>query len=103
MIDLVKNNISEIDTICKSHSVKSLYLFGSATNNEFNPNSSDLDFVVEFNQTVDPLDYADNFFSLLDSLKSLFNKKVDLLSYRALKNPIIISEIDNSKVQLYAA
>jgi predicted nucleotidyltransferase len=103
MIDLVKNKVQEIETICRKHYVKSLYIFGSAVRGNFNPDTSDLDFVVEFNQDIDPMYYADNFFSLLDALKQLFNKEVDLLSFRALKNQVIISEINNSKVQLYAA
>lgn len=103
MIDLIKNNIEEIQAVCKRHYVKSLHVFGSAAKGNFNQNTSDLDFVVEFNQAIDPLDYADNFFSLLDALKQLFQTDVDLLSYRALKNQVIISEINTSKIQLYAA
>ena len=103
MIDLIKNNLPQIKTICEKHYVKSLHLFGSATKDNFDPISSDLDFVVEFNQDIDPLYYADNFFSLMDSLKDLLHKEIDLLSYNALKNKIIISEIENSKVQMYYA
>jgi len=103
MIDLIKNNIKDLEIICENHKVRSLYLFGSAAKNEFNPKKSDLDFVVEFNNTIDPIDFADNFFSLLDALKDLFKTDIDLLSYRALKNQIMIAEIENSKVQLYAA
>ncbi|HRN41373.1 MAG TPA: nucleotidyltransferase domain-containing protein [Vicingus sp.] len=103
MIDLIKNNIKDLETICEKHKVKSLYLFGSAAKNKFIPKKSDLDFVVEFNNTIEPIDFADNFFSLLDALKDLFKTDIDLLSYRALKNQIIIAEIENSKVQLYAA
>ena len=103
MIDLIKNNIKELEIICEKHKVRSLYLFGSAAKNEFKPKESDLDFVVEFNNTIDPIDFADNFFSLLDALKDLFKTEVDLLSYRALKNQIMKAEIDKSKVQLYAA
>jgi predicted nucleotidyltransferase len=103
MIDLIKDNIKDLETICEKHMVKSLYLFGSAAKNEFNPKKSDLDFVVEFNKNINPIDFADNFFSLLDALKDLFKTDIDLLSYRALKNQIMIAEIENSKVQLYAA
>jgi hypothetical protein len=103
MIDLIKNNTESLTSLCATHFVKSLYIFGSATKGNFNPITSDLDFVVEFNDSIDPIDYADNFFSLLDGLKQLFQKEVDLLSFRALKNQVIISEFNNSKVQLYAA
>ena len=103
MIDLIKNNTEALASICVEHYVKSLHLFGSAAKGDFNPKKSDLDFVVEFNDAIDPIDYADNFFSLLDALKQLFQKEVDLLSFRSLRNQVIISEFNNTKVQLYAA
>jgi len=103
MIAEVKNSSKEIESICKKHFVKTLHLFGSAAKGEFTSGKSDLDFVVEFTQDIDPINYADNFFSLQESLKQLFNNEIDLLSYRALKNPIIISEVNNSKIELYAA
>ncbi len=103
VIDLIDNNKDAIKQLCKAHFVKALFLFGSATTDNFIPGTSDLDFVVEFKDDVDPVDFADNFFSLLDSLKTLFNSEVDLLSYRALKNQVIINEVERSKVSLYAA
>ena len=94
---------SKLKEICGNHFVDSLFLFGSATGDHFDKVQSDVDLVVEFNSKLNPIDFADNYFSLLRSLELLFDKKVDLLSYRALKNPIIIEEIENSKVLLYAA
>jgi predicted nucleotidyltransferase len=103
MIDLVKNNVKGLQDICVRYHVKSLHLFGSAAKGDNHSKTSDLDFVVEFNESIDPVDYADNFFGLLNDLKQLFKKDVDLLSQRALRNPIMISEINRSKVLLYAA
>lgn len=103
MIPLIENNKQELKQICEKHNVSQLFLFGSAAKGNFNPKSSDLDMVVEFSNKIDPLDYAENFFSLLESLENLFNLKVELLSLKALKNTIMIREIENSKVQLYAA
>jgi len=103
MLNLIKSNKIELNKICKSHKVSELFLFGSATTINFDIEKSDLDFVVKFNNSLDLLDYADNFFSLMDSLKILFNKKIDLLSLRALKNEVIISEVEKTKVLLYAS
>ncbi|MFT7157477.1 MAG: putative nucleotidyltransferase [Parvicella sp.] len=103
MIDLISNNKIQLKRICEKHLVKSLYLFGSAAKNQFDTLHSDLDFVVEFNPNINPIDYSDYFLDLLGDLKILFGKDVDLLSYRALKNRIMIAEIDHSKIELYAA
>ena len=52
---------------------------------------------------LDVLNYADNYFSFLEELENLLGKKIDLVSKNSLKNPILIEEIDRSKVNLYAA
>ena len=49
------------------------------------------------------LAYADNYFEFLKQLEILTGKKVDLVSKKSLKNPILIDEIERSKVELYAA
>lgn len=103
MIDLIQNKISEIIAACKEHHVESIALFGSAAKNAMHEDS-DIDFLVEFSQDIDVLDYADNYFSLLGQLqKILINRKVDLVSSKSLKNPVLKEEIYKSKVDLYAA
>lgn len=103
MIDLISNNLEKLNAICEKHLVKSLFLFGSATTEQFDSKTSDLDFMVEFQPTVNPMDYADNYFSLMEDLKKLFERNIDLVSHRALKNEILIAAIDSTKIQLYAA
>ena len=102
MTDQIKDRLEEIIQLCKSHGVNSIALFGSAANNTMNENS-DIDFLVQFDDDIDVLEYADNYFSLLEKLEALMGKKIDLVSKKSLKNPILIEEIDRSKVDLYAA
>jgi predicted nucleotidyltransferase len=102
MIDIVKNKQRSIEEICQKYLVKSLFLFGSAAKGNFS-NESDLDFVVVFKEEVSPVDFADYFFGLQEDLKQLLNKEIDLLSKRAIRNSIIISEIEKTKVPVYAA
>lgn len=103
MIQLVKTHIDDLKQLCKKYAVQELYLFGSAAKDDFNEQLSDLDFVVRFSDKLEPVDFADHYFSLLEDLSKLFGKKIDLLSYRALKNEVIIREIEQTKVPLYAA
>ncbi len=100
MIPIVENKLGQIITLCKAHQVDTLALFGSAVSGEFNQNS-DLDFLVEFSDSVELLDYSDNYFSLLEKLESLFGRPIDLVSRKSLKNPILLAEIMKSKISLY--
>src|SRR5690606_2937760 len=99
----IDNDLKQIIIkICTDHFVDKLYLFGSAILVKFDE-GSDIDWIVELCDKLDLLHFDVNYFSLLDALKNIFQREIDLLSYRALKNPILIAEIDKSKVQLYAA
>lgn len=102
MIKAVENNLGEIRSLCKSHNVEEISLFGSATTERFEEDS-DLDFLVRFSNSIELLDYADNYFDLLEQLQKLFNRHIDLVSERSLKNPILIQEIKKSKISLYGS
>src|SRR4030042_7030498 len=97
-LDKFKGDINEI---CKQHSVRSLYVFGSVLTNDFN-DKSDIDLLVDIDSN-DPLDYADNYFNLKFALQELFKRSIDLLESKALKNPYIIENINRSKSLIYGA
>ena len=102
MFELIKNKLNEIIVLCKSHHVKSISLFGSAVKNNMHEDS-DIDFLVQFSDEIEVLNYADNYFQLLEKLEILIGKKIDLLTQKSLKNPILKKEIEQSKIDLYAA
>jgi uncharacterized protein len=90
---------SEISKLCEIHKVKSLYAFGSVLNDKFNT-ESDIDLVVDF-QPLDVLDYADNYFELKFSLEKVFNRSIDLLEEKALRNPYFIKSLNQQRQLVY--
>ena len=96
---LIENNIQKIITLCKKHKVGKLFVFGSILTNRFNE-KSDVDMVVDFDK-VNLEDYADNYFDFKYSLEDLFGREVDLLEDKAIRNPILRRNIDNSKLLVY--
>jgi len=98
----IPDKIIEIVALCKKHCVKSISLFGSAAKNEINGHS-DIDFLVEFSDDLQLLDYADNYFLLIEGLELITGRKIDILTVRSLKNPLLKGEIYKSKIDLYAA
>jgi hypothetical protein len=103
MISLIENNYEAIKDLCVKFRVRRLELFGSAIDDEnFDPENSDLDFLVEF-QPLKQGEYADTYFGLLEALESLFNRHVDLVMVRAVKNPYFLEVINRSRKVLYAA
>lgn len=98
-MNLVNRNIEVINDLCRKHKVRKLFAFGSILTNKFEQ-TSDIDLVVDF-QDIDLYDYADNYFDFKDSLESLFNREVDLLEDKAIKNPYLRQSIDSSKQLIY--
>jgi predicted nucleotidyltransferase len=102
MNQLIEDKIYELKKICEKHSVSELFLFGSALNEDFSE-ESDLDFAVLFKQELTPLELGGAFLDLLNELENLFSRKIDLVSYRVLQNPVFKAELDKTKRTLYAA
>jgi predicted nucleotidyltransferase len=102
MIDLVEQHRSDLLSLCRKYDVHRLDVFGSAAQGDFDPTRSDLDFLVEFNNfTVH--NAFDRFFGLKIDLEDLFRKEIDLVSYRAIRNPFFKQVVDNTRVTVYAA
>jgi len=89
----------DIKKLCRQNKVKSLYVFGSVLTDKFNE-KSDIDLLVDIDSN-DPFVYADNYFNLKFALQELFNRPIDLLERKAMKNQYIIENIDRSKSLIY--
>ena len=98
-MEFFRKYIEQIKLLCENSNVKALFAFGSVTTNSMNENS-DIDLVVDI-ESSDPIEYSDNYFELKSGLKKLFNKEIDLLEQRAICNPFLKQQIDNTKVLVY--
>lgn len=87
---------SQIKRLCESHKVKTLYSFGSVNTTNFNQDS-DIDLVVDF-KIEGPIEYTDNYFDFKFELEKIFNRQIDLLESKAIKNPFLKKSIDKTKV-----
>jgi predicted nucleotidyltransferase len=101
MIGIVEDRMAEVAALCERYGVKRLDLFGSAAKDGFDPEASDLDFVVSFERR-DPPELFDRYFGLEEDLEALFGRRVDLVMEGALeKSPRFAKGIEGSRVLLY--
>jgi len=98
--EFIRKREGEFVALCKSHDVSFLYAFGSATGPHFNDQTSDIDLLVELN-TSDPIEKGKNLLDLWDRFEAFFQRKVDLVTWAQLRNPILRRNIDASKVLVY--
>ena len=102
MENLVRDHCEEIAALCRSFRVRRLELFGSAAIGPFDPRTSDVDFLVEF-QDLKTGEWADAYFGLKEALEALLGRPVDLVTPSALRNTYLIQSINQSRTPLYAA
>jgi hypothetical protein len=102
MNTMIQEKIPDLSSLCSKYHVQRLELFGSATGDAFKSGSSDLDFLVEF-LPLQPGEHANAYFGLLEELRNLFQRPVDLVMIRAVKNPYFLQGIKSSRIVLYAA
>lgn len=101
IMTLLATHMDEIKNICASYKVRTLFAFGSVTSDRFKPDS-DVDLIVDIAES-DPIAYSDSYFKIKEQLEAIFNRHVDLLEQKALKNPFLKKEIDRTKILIYGA
>ena len=100
-MNLIELNMDKITALCKKYKVAKLWVFGSILTPRFNE-ESDVDLSVSFDKENIKLDdYADNYFDLLDELKSLFSRNIDLVCDDSVQNPYFRKELDDTKLLIY--
>ena len=91
----------QLQQICKKYNVKELYLFGSATTDDFSE-ESDLDFIVKFDRQGFEGAF-DQFIDFKQELEHIYGRPVDLYHLKKFRNTIFQKEVERSKKLLYAA
>ncbi|CUA93989.1 nucleotidyltransferase family protein [Thiomonas bhubaneswarensis] len=91
----------EVAQLCRRSGARRLDVFGSAIRDDFDPDRSDLDFLVEFDD-VPPAHYAQAYFTLKEGLEKLFGRPVDLVTGSSLANPYFRQRIASESRTVYA-
>jgi len=95
-----EKKLCELRKILEKHKVKRAYLFGSILTEHFNENS-DIDFLISFQDGLEPLYNGELWWSLYDELRLMFNREIDIITERTLKNPYFIKELNETKQLIY--
>jgi predicted nucleotidyltransferase len=96
-IDIPRDKIVEF---CRKWMVKEFSLFGSVLRDDFGPDSDvDVLVVLEENAPWDLFDWVD----MIDELKTIFGRDVDLVEKTAISNPFRRRNILRTHTVIYAA
>jgi hypothetical protein len=89
--------------LCRRFHVRRLDLFGSAARGDFDPERSDVDFLVEFDRTHPDALSLGTYFGLKEALEGLLGRPVDLVEPGAVRNPYLKASIEGSREPVFAA
>ncbi|MEY2859981.1 MAG: hypothetical protein RL392_439 [Pseudomonadota bacterium] len=102
MHSAISQHRSGISAICQRYGIRKLEVFGSAARaDDFQPDSSDADFLVEFAPDLQP--GLDTFFGAKAALEALLGRGVDLVEPGAVRNPYVLASINRNREAIYAA
>ncbi len=101
--EIVTQHLEEVRGLCEKYRVKRLAIFGSAVQGTFDPERSDLDFVVEFDDDVRGSAGWHAYFDLKFALQDLFSRSVDLVEWSADLKPYFREVLAATQRNLYAA
>lgn len=98
----IANKREEMVELCQRYAVERLEVFGSAARGtDFNPETSDADFLVEFSSDSD-LRPFDQYFGFAEALRDTLGRPVDLVEADMIRNPYLQASIDRSRELVYA-
>ena len=100
MLPIIEKHIDEITQLCEKYGVRRLELFGSACRGEFDPETSDLDFIAEF-ADIDLPGYGMRYLEFADALEVLLARKIDVITTNSTMNPLFRQAIDECRVMIY--
>ncbi len=99
----IEQHRDRIADICRRFAVRQLEVFGSAARGtDFDPETSDADFLVEFasQSGMRPLD---QYFGLAEALEQALGRPVDLVEPGAIQNPYVRASIDRAREVVYVS
>ena len=100
MHEVLKKKLPEVQTLFKKYKVKRAYAFGSVCTPYFT-DESDIDFLITFEDGLDPLVQGENWWSLYYALQKLMNRAIDLVSESTLQNPYFSKFLNKTKTTIY--
>jgi len=103
MIPVIADNRAAIEEVCRRYNVARLEVFGSASEGDFEPARSDVDFLIEFPSSQDLGPWLSHYFEFKNELEQLLGHSVDLVMPKAMKNPYFIREVNRTRRVVYAA
>ncbi len=95
----VRLDEAAIAVVCERFGVARLRMFGSALREDFDPKTSDVDFLVDFDDDAEATVAA--LLSLRRELEAVVGRRVDLVDAHVIRNPYFLHRATTSSRDVY--
>jgi len=100
MIDSIEDNREAIAALCRQYGVRRLAVFGSAAKGTFDPERSDIDFLVDLGEYDDRV--GRRYMRLIIGFGDLLGRRADVVTVRAVKSGWFTRDLDETAQTIHA-
>lgn len=101
--EVVAEHLEEFRALCREYGVLRLEVFGSALTSRFDPETSDIDPLVDYPPDYDFGLWLGRYLDLNERLSAVLGRTVNLVMVGAVRKPRFIEAIRDNRRLLYAA
>ena len=103
MNPIIEEHKESIRALAKEYGVLRLEVFGSVCTPDWDPATSDIDFIVDYPEDYEFGLWLKRYFELKKRLEALLGHPVDLVMADAMRKPRFIEAANQTRHLLYAA
>ena len=101
MIDRIERHRRELSELCNKLKIRRLEVFGSAATGDFKPGESDVDFIVEFEESEAEPGLLSRYLTLSEELSELLGTEVEIITPQSIRNPYFRRSVDRTRERVY--
>jgi predicted nucleotidyltransferase len=101
MIPLLIEKRNQIAALCRQFGIRKLEVFGSAATGAFEPETSDIDFIVDLGEYDDTV--GARYMGLAAALEELLGRRIDLVTERSIRDPFFLTTVAKQRQTMYEA
>ena len=99
---VIEDNLDALRQLCVHYRVVRLEVFGSAAADTFDPETSDVDLLAEFDLSGEG-SALEQYIGFIQAAEALLGCKIDLVNPTTIRNPYFQQGVDETRRPLYAA
>jgi hypothetical protein len=99
---VIEDNLDALRDLCMRYRVLRLEVFGSAATDAFDPETSDVDLLAEFDVSGDD-SALEQYIGFITAAEQLLGCKVDLVNPTSIQNPYFRQGVEETRRPVYAA